>query len=834
MSVDPAFVNVGQKDGLEAWRIEKLKPVKVPADQLGKLYTGDSYIYLKTTQGRSGLSWNIHFWLGNETSQDESGVAAYKSVELDESLGGGPVQYRECQGHESELFLSYFKKSGLEYLDGGVESGFNTVTRDEFPTRLFQVKGKRTVRVTQVPIKNSSLTVDDVYVLDAGLELYVFNGKDANRMEKAKGLEFVRKLNNDARGGRANITFLDEDPKNAAFWKTLGGYIDVTRVGESDDAFEQSRKKSTTVLHVSDASNELRVEDVTPADGVLTRSLLKTNDVFIVDVGDVIYVWVGKGASSGERKNAITVATKYLLKNGRPTQTPITRVVESGEPPVFTSLFKAWSPPKLLEFGRQPSSIPTASQRKLDVNALVSSLQTSEEDIGADPSQAGKHDVKIWRIENMEKVEIPKETYGQFYGGDSYIVLHSITPPSGKASHVIYFWQGRTSSTDEKAAAALHATKLDDEMGGSPVQVRVIQGKEPAHFRALFHGKMIIHSGGKASGFTNVNDSDSYDTDGVSLFHVKGTKAENTVASQVDEVASNLNSGDCFVLVTPKTVFEWQGSGSSDAERTIAHSVAEILRKGRTSVTFTEGNESAEFWGFLGGKAEYPKQKAGFECPHQPRLFHCSNSYGYFHAEEVFNFAQDDLNVDDVFLLDTYTSLYIWIGTGANEAEKREALQLADEYLAAAKSDGRGDGTPVITVHCANEPTMFTSNFLAWDKTFFEQSEFADPYEARLRKLKEEKEKNRPKDAIGTFSSESFRKPAAAAPPAPVVASAGGKGQTFSYDQLVAGVEGIDITIKETYLSDAEFSKVFGVSKAEFAKLPKWRQQAKKKEVNLF
>jgi hypothetical protein len=723
-------------------------------------------------------------------------VAAYKSVELDESLGGGPVQYRECQGHESELFLSYFKKTGLEYLEGGVASGFNTVTRDEFPTRLFQVKGKRTVRVTQVPIKAASLTVDDVYVLDAGFELYVFNGPQANRQEKAKGLEFVRKLNNEARGARANITFLDEDPKNAAFWETLGGYQEITRVGEADDAFERAAKKKTTVLHVSDADGNLQVDDMTPASGVLTKDLLKTEDVFIVDVGEVLYVWVGKGASSGERKNAIAVASKYLQKTGRPAQTPITRVVESGEPPVFQALFKAWNPPKLLEFGRQPSQVSTPSQRKLDVNALVSSLESSEDDLGEDPTQVGQHDVKIWRIENMEKVEIPEHLYGQFYGGDSYIVLHSITPPSGKQSHVIYFWQGRTSSQDEKGAAALLATQLDDEMGGSPVQVRVVQGKEPAHFRALFKGKLIIHSGGKASGFANLNDADSYDMDGVSLFHVKGTKPENTVASQVDEVAASLNSGDCFVLETPQTVFEWQGNGSSDAERAIAHSIAEILRKSRPSVPVQEGSESDEFWGFLGGKGPYSQQKAGFEAPHQPRLFHCSNSYGYFHAEEIHNFAQDDLNVDDVFLLDTYTSLYIWIGKGANEAEKREAIKLADEYLAAAASDGRGDGTPVITVQCTNEPAMFTSNFLAWDKSFFEQNEFVDPYEARLRKLKEEKEKNRPKDAIGTVSSESFRKPAAA-PPAPVVATAGGAGQTFTYDQLIAGVEGIDLTCRE-------------------------------------
>lgn len=49
-------------------------------------------------------------------------------------------------------------------------------------------------------------------------------------------------------------------------------------------------------------------------------------------------------------------------------------------------------------------------------------------------------------------------------------------------------------------ASALLAKELDDSMGGAPVQVRVVQGKEPAHFRQLFKGTMIIHAGGKASG----------------------------------------------------------------------------------------------------------------------------------------------------------------------------------------------------------------------------------------------------------------------------------------------------------------------------------------------
>ncbi len=82
----------------------------------------------------------------------------------------------------------------------------------------------------------------------------------------------------------------------------------------------------------------------------------------------------------------------------------------------------------------------------------------------------------------------------------------------------------------------------------------MVQGKEPAHFRALFQGSMVVHAGGVASGFRNNTQGDSYDTDGISLYHVKGATASTTCAVQVPEQTRYLCSGDCFVLLTPGEV----------------------------------------------------------------------------------------------------------------------------------------------------------------------------------------------------------------------------------------------------------------------------------------
>ena len=52
--------------------------------------------------------------------------------------------------------------------------------------------------------------------------------------------------------------------------------------------------------------------------------------------------------------------------------------------------------------------------------------------------------------------------------------------------------------------------ELDERLGGQPVQVRVVEGKEPAHFMAIFGGKMKIFQGGKGSSFDKDGNQRSF------------------------------------------------------------------------------------------------------------------------------------------------------------------------------------------------------------------------------------------------------------------------------------------------------------------------------------
>jgi hypothetical protein len=178
---------------------------------------------------RSGkLQYATHFWIGSESSQDEYGVAAEKSVELDAQLGAaGGNQYREVEGNESPLFLSYFKESGVLYLAGGHASGFNHVEKDAYETALYMVKGKRTPKADVVPLATASLTKGDAFVLDKGLQIFIFFGPTSNVHEKMGATKVASNLR-EQRGGKPELIYLDDGSQHEDFWGPLGGYVDVS------------------------------------------------------------------------------------------------------------------------------------------------------------------------------------------------------------------------------------------------------------------------------------------------------------------------------------------------------------------------------------------------------------------------------------------------------------------------------------------------------------------------------------------------------------------------------------------------------------------------------
>eukprot|EP01028_Stygiella_incarcerata_P005809 TRINITY_DN2410_c0_g1_i1.p1 TRINITY_DN2410_c0_g1~~TRINITY_DN2410_c0_g1_i1.p1 ORF type:complete len:838 (+),score=297.66 TRINITY_DN2410_c0_g1_i1:148-2661(+) len=833
-SIDPAFKGIEKKAGLTVWRIENFVPVLVPKETHGTFFSGDSYIVLHAFENRYGkIEFDVFFWLGKNSTQDEKGAAAYKTVELDDALHGAARQYREVEGYESDEFFSAFRGLDVKFLDGGVDSGFRSVKDIKGKNHLLHVKGRFNVRVREVECNWKSLNQGDVFILDAQGKIFVFNGSDANRMEKAKGLDVVVKLRNEEYGAKASVVVIDgnnpQAEEAAEFWTHLGGYHEIAAESDDDALFEKS--SSETMYRLELVDDEVTATKVA---GRPSMKQLETTSCMMLDCETEVFVWVGKESDEIIRRKAMVFCQKFMQENDRPEWAHVSKEVEKGETPRFKDKFVDWKDVQMTGHGRRldEKAAPKKKEAKaVDVDAMHSKRSRDEDSFDIDK---GSKVLKVYRVEDLKRVDVPEDQHGRFYSGDSY-VIHLRYETRRREYHVVYFWQGKDSSQDEKAASALFAKKIDDDLGGAPMQVRVVQGKEPLHFLSVFDGHFVVLTGGHPSGFKNREEKEvegAYRRDSVALFHIRGTKPSNVRAMQVEPVASRLNSGDVFFLQDgTRKAYCWIGGKSSDEERAFGAQFFDWFIGDGEMITIEEGEEPDEFWESIGGKQEYADDREVEMSMHTPRLFWVSDVTGRVVVEEVHDFSQDDLLSEDVFILDVFSSVFVWVGKECTKREKESGFQIASDYVKKA-NDARDPEVPIIRVDEGHEPKLFTCNFLGW--TDGKKASFEDPYELKLKALMAEKSKEKGKDEgegeeeEGAVGGEKKKKEV---PPY--------SGDPIPYAQLrtnsgFALPEGCDVARREAYLSDDEFKTIFKMTREEFAALKDWKKKKIKKDLKLF
>jgi len=830
--VDPAFRHVsGNQTGFHVWRIEDMQVVSIPAEAWGKFFTGDSYIIFSSSPyGAAGgtgvkngihngrVEQHLHFWLGNETTTDESAIAAYKSVELDEHLGGTPIQHREVQGQESKRFQAYFKK-GLRYMSGGAKTGLSHYVEDK-SVKLFHVKGKRKPIVRQAnTISWAEMNKGDSYVFDVPEEgkVIIWRGANSNRFEHLQAANFADILKLEHGNSDIETILIDDGQEQLGAEDTdlLDSILPLAQKSElqaaaavPDEEPGVARGK-LKLYRCSDDSGKLILTEV--KDGPLVQEDLTSDDSYLIDNGNFgIWVWIGKRASQGERREAMRNAQGFIKAKQLKPGTNVTRVIDGGEPSEFKTLFKKWKDAgDITTFNRKASSVGVGRgvaktvQTRFDAKTLHENPRVAASTGMVDDGTGVK---EVFRVEMFDLATVPEEQHGIFFSGDCYVILYAYSDGS-KDHYIIYYWLGSNCSQDEAGAAALRTIELDDRLGGLPVQVRVVQGKEPAHFLAMFGGKMTIFQGGRSSAFdgdeaVDVGIPTSY------ILQVKGSSQLNCKAIQEDFSAASLNTNDCFVLVTPDDVVVWYGKGSTGDEREMAKTIA-LGRSGDPEFMF-EGQEKKHFWEALGGKQPYFDEKVlkQDEEVNPPRLFQLSNASGNISVEEIVEFGQDDLIEEDVMLLDASHTIFAWFGVLSNKQEQQECVRIAKEYLESCPNERDGD-TPIMLIKQGLEPPNFTGHFGAWDE---------DKWDVEVIYAEAAEANNAPVEVTNGFSTGYSH-------------SGSIPYSVLSGEELP---ENVDPSKKEEYLSDADFQQVMGMEKEEFYGLPAWKQTNLKKSKNLF
>uniref|UniRef100_A0A8R7Q0H6 HP domain-containing protein n=1 Tax=Triticum urartu TaxID=4572 RepID=A0A8R7Q0H6_TRIUA len=719
--VDPAFQGAGQKVGIEIWRIEDFKPVALPKSDYGKFYSGDSYIVLQTTSPKGGAYlYDVHFWIGKDSSQDEAGTAAIKTVELDSVLGGRAVQYRELQGYESDKFLSYFKPCIIP-MEGGFASGFKTPEEETFETRLYICKGKRAIRIKQVPFARSSLNHDDVFILDTENKIYQFNGANSNIQERAKSLEVIQHLKEKYHGGVCDVAIVDDgklqaESDSGEFWVLFGGFAPIGKKTVSDDdvVLETTAPKLYSIN-----GGELKFEDIP-----LTKAVLENTRCFLLDCGAEMFVWVGRVTQLEDRKAATKAVEEFIINQKRPKTTRVTQVIQGYESHAFKSKFESWPAGTATgnsgaEDGRGKVAA-LLKQQGVDVKGAPKSSTPVNEEVP--PLLEGGGRLEVWCIDGNARSPLPKEDNGKFYSGDCYIVLYTYHSGDKKEEYYLNYWIGKESTADDQVMGAELANTMWNSLKGRPVLGRIYQGKEPPQFVALFQ-PMVILKGGISSGYKKITEekgaaSGTYSPEGIALLRVSGTAIHNNKTLHVDALATSLSSTDCFVLQTGSAMFTWHGNSSTYEQQQWAAKVAEFLKPGVTVKHCKEGTESSAFWFALDGKQSYTSKPIMQDTiVRDPHLYAFSIRKGRLEVTEIFNFCQDDLLTEDLMILDTHGEVFIWIGQCVEPKEKQKAFEVGQKYIEHAMSiEDLSPYVPLYKVSEGNEPCFFKTYF-SWDNT---------------------------------------------------------------------------------------------------------------------
>ncbi|XP_057330395.1 villin-1 isoform X2 [Microplitis mediator] len=800
------------------WKIQGLQAISVPRNKVGYFLSDSAYIIYAVSSKESELPYpgiplkeinktnvirTIHFWIGNKCDSSISGAAALRTAELDAQINA-TLLFRESEGRESSRFLGYFRH-GLT-----IEYGHF----DNSTVKLHRVSGLSIPIINQLEsITWSSFSSTDVIIIDTqslGV-LFIWVGSASTALHRRHAIDIIESRKNNNNNNKNKIIIVDDgyeqtlpDDDRRLFNSILDLKIRSVIPYHQDKHYYISAP--VKLYKCSQQSGKYKVVEL--KSGPIFRNDLTSTAVFIIDQGEAgVWAWIGNDVDDREKLEAIRNVRGFVKKKGYSCCVPVARALENYQPKEIKKIFRPW---EIIQIR------PLILQTSFDQDYMNERPKLSAECQLVDDGTGKKI---IWRVSKNEMVKIYEnsKSWGFFYAGACYVMRY-IYGNGRKEKSIIYCWEGAHSLSDDRDAALDFACKLAEETSGQ--LIKASQGREPPHLLQIYGGKLCILAG---------NHQET--TPKKYLLRVFGSTSYTSKAIERPLRASSLDSTGVFILFSGSPIV-WCGGKSTGDLREASRRLAPV-----STPLISEGKENDEFWIQLGGKGNYGTEMSQVPEQTDKYMYHCNVINKKFVGKEIIGFSQSTLIPEAIWLLDTGTMIWVWVGNLCEKKNFKKYLQDAAIFLYTHPAS-RDRNTPISIIRQGQEPPTFTGLFDNWNHNYLRDYRSFDEYRLSLQNLQGlQKIQNNYHNSysINHYSdnnnyddNDNNNNPAS------------NFDAYIKYPLKILKSEpdnlpnGIDFFKKEMHLTYDDFVSIFKMNPVEFNKLPAWRQQRLKQAAGLF
>jgi hypothetical protein len=186
------------------------------------------------------------------------------------------------------------------------------------------------IRGNLIAEKSTQFYDGDTYVIDNGMEIFIWMGKNTSVDEEFAGAYMSEQIDM-ARRGAPKVTSVDQGKEPKKLLDLLGPNFKVV-AGSTGSMLKkvEPEKELTPTLY--------RCVDDKPSKIQLKRSALDSHECVILDMPKTIFVWEGKDSTAKDKYAAGHLARE--LNSKRKFMVPIKVVVEGEETDEFLSPLK--------------------------------------------------------------------------------------------------------------------------------------------------------------------------------------------------------------------------------------------------------------------------------------------------------------------------------------------------------------------------------------------------------------------------------------------------------------------------------------------------------------